>query len=1301
MEPGVRVSRRCADDGRGASRYRVVRLLGQGGMGAVYEAIDRALGERVALKTLRKPSAHLLYALKREFRVLQDIRHPNVVRLRELFEDEGRWFVAMDLLRGVDFVAYARGRDAPAAVALAETLAAETGIGSAVTAATEAGRAGPLPTPPVARSASAVDGGEAGGPPPAERRPPTRADEARLRRALAGAVDGLAALHAAGVVHRDIKPSNVLVTSAGRAVLVDFGLAHAPVGGRDPATGRRQLIGTPGFMAPEQYRGGDVTPAADVYSLGATLYEALAGRPPFTGNAIAIADAIAAGPPPPPSAWARGIPPDLDELCAAMLRVHPNERPTLDDVRAVVGQVDVAAPVAAAPPSSEGRSEARSLGSLSSRGASARASGPFVGRRRQLSALASALADVAPGRPVAVFVEGASGIGKTALVDAFVASLEPRRAVVLRGRCYERESVPYKAFDALVDDLAWYVESLAPEERAAVRPERMDALVRLFPVLSVIDPVAHAGDPREDPDAVRAAAVAALKQLLANVARERTVVLAIDDLHWGDADSARLLRELLRPPDAPAALVVGTYRADDVDAPMVRDLVADHRRIAVEPLSADEARQLVAALAADVGQASLAAQADAIARESGGSPLLLGEMVRHVGARGALPAGAGDGGALLDRVIAERIADLTADAAAVLRAAAVIGRPIARRLAIRVAGLDRAAGRRAVDELVAARMVRTTPRRDVVVFHDRLREAVVRSLAEREARDVFERVARHLDEAQWERADLVGLEQVAAADPPRALRLALRAARRSERALAFDRAVRLYELALRLAPDADRSALQLRYARALQFAGFFADAARVFEHLADAAETAGAAAAGARGGRPARDPVDLRRAAADCYLRGGHIDAGIAQLDRVAAHFGVRVGRTRARTLAAIAINRARLAVRGLRWRARDAADCDPRERARLDSLFAAATALGVVDYLRGAVVQSEHLLAALRLGEPHCVCRALASEAAFLAAGGGRRAARAERLVRDVLVLAEELGDRYLLAGAYLGAGHLRFFFGQYPAAHDHFAAAAAHLAGCPDTWWERGAVDYWDHLVRGSMGDFAWLADSVPRKLREADERNDRYTASVYRGHPVVWVRLAADQPDAVDDELEIAVRGWPTDAYYQAHYVTATGRIMKLLYQRRYEDALARLDEVRPIARALQIHRMPYLRAELDKLRGLAGLGAGDRRAARRAIRALERYGAPVARGYAALFRAPLALADGDRRAARRALDEAATWFDGCGARGDAAACRFRAGQLAGGEAGDALIAEAYAWAEAQRVANPAAMFDYLAPGFDGRR
>jgi serine/threonine-protein kinase len=224
-----------------AGRYSIEALLGAGGMGAVYRARDLELDEIVALKMLRRglgDSASTLERFKREVKLARRVTHKNVARTFDIGEHAGERFLTMELVDGSPLSALVRS--------------------------------GPLALERVAAIAFAL-------------------------------CDGLAAAHASGVVHRDLKPDNVLIAKDGRVVITDFGIARASLAEED---GRTQggVMGTPAFMAPEQLEGAsEIDARADVYALGAILYELYTGERAWSGGSIfkLAADKLTQPPPDP------------------------------------------------------------------------------------------------------------------------------------------------------------------------------------------------------------------------------------------------------------------------------------------------------------------------------------------------------------------------------------------------------------------------------------------------------------------------------------------------------------------------------------------------------------------------------------------------------------------------------------------------------------------------------------------------------------------------------------------------------------------------------------------------------------------------------------------------------------------------------------------------------------------------------------------------------------------------------------------------------------------------------------------
>ena len=553
-------------------------------MGAVYEAFDRERDELVALKTVLRLDGSTLYRFKHEFRSLTNLSHPGLVRLYELFSEGNQWFFTMELVEGVSFLEYvcpdpnslhfekveetaleagettvkdvalgsSPGTAAPARgespgeaeltarpsstatvkdgldISLDQTVSMVSAPSRPPSTQVDPARAVPAPLEPAAQI-STVEGSAPEISLPATRSEQTNAtvgagrptvrrpDFGRLRGALKQLAEVLNELHAQGKLHRDIKPSNVLVTRADRVVLLDFGLSTEVDERTDPDTTDGHIVGTVTYMAPEQAGGSSVTAASDWYAVGVMLYRTLTGVLPHSGRVLEVLIEKQRTDPRRPREVYDDVPEDLDRLCMDLLRRDPGDRPSGGDIlRRLGGSAAVASRLAA---------ERR----------------PFVGRESQLAALRTAFADLCKGKTVTIFVHGRSGAGKSSLIERFLEGVRERgEAVILAGRCYEQESVAYKAVDTLIDSLSRYLRRLPRPEADALMPRDVATLAQVFPVLRRAESVAEA--PRRlhaipDQLELRRRAFAALRELLTRVGDRRPLVLAIDDLQWGDLDT--------------------------------------------------------------------------------------------------------------------------------------------------------------------------------------------------------------------------------------------------------------------------------------------------------------------------------------------------------------------------------------------------------------------------------------------------------------------------------------------------------------------------------------------------------------------------------------------------------------------------------------------------------------------------------------------------------------------------------------------------------------------------------------------
>ena len=620
------------------------------------------------------------------------------------------------------------------------------------------------------------------------------ADPHRLALALPQLATGLAALHGAGKLHRDVKPSNALVGADDqRVVLLDFGLV-LDTDLLSPATNTVATSGTPAYMSPEQAEGGRLGPASDWYAVGIMLYEALTGHVPFRGSYVEILDGKRAGDVPPPSTIVAGVPPQFDDLCRDLLRLDPAARPSAEEILARLG--------ANAPPRIS--SAARGLHLL-------------VGRERHLRVLDEAFEAAVAGTQTTICVQGDSGAGKTALIRAF---LEQKRdevpeLLVLTGRCYQRESVPYKGVDSLVDALHLYTSRLDPAAIDARLPRDIAPAEQLFPVLRSLGDLMRMRRrvvPELDANQhdLRQRAFATMRELLLRLAERTKLVLFIDDLQWGDVDSAELLDEVLRPPDAPPLLFIAAYRPDAAESsPFVhafRERVPA-RDLILDPLTPEEARDLALGLLGH--SVSDPAEVSAlIAAESGGSPFFISELVRAFSMAG--PTVLGRDATILE-VLQIRLRSLPPPALRLLQMIAVHGRPILR------APLHRALSDgefvQMLTTLTAQNLIRgreTVHGEAVEPYHDRIAEAALSMLDREELRQRHAQLATALEKFEAD-AELLADHLLAAGLPDRAAAYVERAAENAAAALAFDRAARLFRRAITLNP-ANARALRARLA---------------------------------------------------------------------------------------------------------------------------------------------------------------------------------------------------------------------------------------------------------------------------------------------------------------------------------------------------------------------------------------------------------------------------------------------------------------------------------------------------------
>ncbi len=505
-------------------RYQVLNRLGQGGMGEVYLALDTVLDRRVALKLLTvknhdDPGARK--RLVREAKAAAAIDHPYICKIYEAGEDGDRAFIAMEFLEG-------------------ETLADRL------------------------------------------RRGPLAWDE--FRTLALESVEALTKAHDLGVAHRDLKPSNIMLTKPasgriGHVKLVDFGLAKRmateEAETESALTSPGAVAGTLIYMSPEQFNGLPVDCRTDIFSLGLVFYEALTGAHPFERQG-AIPTAMAMlNTPTPPLPGAAAFPLGLEQIVARMLakpldQRYQGARELLADLEALDGARPAAAPAGESMASASGAARR----DLSSGAAIPSPQRMTVGREKQLAAMRRAYDRVRSGQGLMLAVSGEPGIGKTSLVEDFLAELgaNPERPVIARGHCAE-QLAGSEAYLPLLEAL----ENLVHGPRGWV----VDSVMKTAAPTWYVQVAASGEAPgttamRDLPLASQERMKRELAGLFAELGRSRPLVVLIEDLHWADVSTMDLLSFVAARFATMRALVMVTYRPAEMAASQGHFLAVSH-----------------------------------------------------------------------------------------------------------------------------------------------------------------------------------------------------------------------------------------------------------------------------------------------------------------------------------------------------------------------------------------------------------------------------------------------------------------------------------------------------------------------------------------------------------------------------------------------------------------------------------------------------------------------------------------------------------------------------------------------------
>jgi len=1008
-------------------------------------------------------------------------------------------------------------------------------------------------------------------------------DIPRLCSALVQLVDALIALHRAGKLHRDLKPSNVLVTQTGRLALLDFGLV-ATVAEGDP---ERLAVGTPVYMSPEQAADQPLSDASDWYSVGAMLYEALVGRRPFEGDSEHVMTRKQTEQPPTPRQLNSSVPSELSRLCMQLLHPTPGARPLGVAILDVLG----------AAPSDVTRSIGRSFPPAM-----------FVGRATEIDVLRRALSDSRRGG-VTLMVRGRSGIGKSTVIRRFLRTLGDQ-AFVLEGRCFEREAVPFKMLDGVVDSLTGAIVGMPLVVAEQLAPRELGSLVRLFPVLRRVPAFAELATQSAvppDPQEMRRRGFQALRAVLGRMARMRPLVIFVDDAHWGDADSAVFLAELIHGAEL-GMLIIVAHRPEDylgVVAQVRRPPGGNSRRgeirdLEVLPLSEPESVALVSQLAGDTARA-----ADVVAA-GGGNPLVLTEMARAH----EMPAGL-----RIEDLVRERALKLSPDAQAMLAVSSVAARPLPVEIAAHAAGVI--GGHDEATQLSVERLATLRQVGDQMILHpahDYVRNAVLASLDAEARAGWHEALARAFEAVQGpEQLDSQAVVEhwLAAGHPANAAHHAVSAALRVEEAFAFRRAAELYEIALAYGPwdAAGQRDLLRRKAHALQCAGQLDEAAQVYAHAAQLLDDP--------------DAIDLERLHVEVLLRRGRLDEGLPAAEKLLAKIGIRLPLAARTSRTRLATQWLQVKLRGLDYAEREASAIASHDLLTIDVLYSIASSLAFADPALGRVVQSELVRAALDAGEPVRVCLALAQEVCYAAAGGSRNRAVVEAVAARLKSVALRIAYPHIIGLADTAMGIAAHMSGRWGDARSHLEAGLAtlrdHGAGVR---WEIDIGETFWLATLFYVGEWREMARLTQLLLREASDRGDVVAQQGLRTGRCNLAWLLLNRPDEAQAQLALANHTLGA-GFHLPHVQAAVAQVNIDLYAGHPAVATRRLHDAWPNIEQIGVLRLQQPRIELNLLRArtlLADTGQPDRLKVARAIADdLLKEGASWASGLGRLVRA----------------------------------------------------------------------------------
>lgn len=809
-------------------RFEHIRELGRGGMGSVRLVFDRLRGEGLAQKRVLGHQAEAVMRFKREFRAVEALAHPRLVRLYELGEDEEGLYFLMEALDGTDLVSYCRSDEGALvdvesgpmvradAYAQTEDVAAPTA--SPMALAETMVQAEAAETRPMGFDVEAVevegrrDEGLRRGRPP-------HLNYGRLRHVLPQLFEALAFLHDQGLVHRDLKPANIIICRDGSLKLLDFGIL-----GEKGDEGDRLAAGTVGYISPEQLREQPPHPSNDLYALGAILFELVSGHLPHESHDARRTMLLQLQQDAPRlDEVVDGAPAVLVEACAGLLSRDPGVRPGLAEL---------------------GRSLLPGLGAPRW----IRPAGParkevIVGRVEERAMLEGVLVELRNGKFVTLALMGASGTGKSALAQWTAQEARAGSMEVVFGRGRANDRVPFNVFDGVIDGVATLMKSRGASFFGSSHIVGLRRVARAaFPVFDLED------DLSDSTGLGRRIVFDAVSRLLEEVAAEvGGLLIVLDDVQWADRDCLALIEHVATL--APARVgIVATLRNDVEDEGKVLEGLEalGTRMVELCPLGEEELVEIIETnLALEASSSGLDRQVGGdvvrdLARHCQGRPFLAeiaGRALRLEEKGFDLGRQAGEEGVLLEAV-ARMVQGLGEEERRLLTLLVTADEWLTLETFRELTSFELGP----LDEMIARMAGRGLLRvagtfglsRAVDFYHDLVRRASSEGIDEEERRRAHGLHAHRLEVHQGPSHRLVR-HLIGAGDRIQAAHHAREAAEEARRKRAYGLAVEMYRVALGH-DEGDRAELLEALAHALESSGRYQEAAKCWGELAELSE---------------------------------------------------------------------------------------------------------------------------------------------------------------------------------------------------------------------------------------------------------------------------------------------------------------------------------------------------------------------------------------------------------------------------------------------------------------------------------